>query len=428
MAAALLAREGVEVTLLEKETLPRYHIGESLLTSALPMLEFVGALQWVDGHGFVRKYGGFFRMKHGEAPGHIDFTKQSKYRYSYQVVRSEFDQLLFEHARACGARAYDGTRVTDVAFDDGRPVSASVVDATGAERTVRFEFLVDATGQAGLLSSRYFKNRRAEAALANVAVGAYYRGASTYRDDAGREHPGAFSMEALTDGSGWTWAIPLHDGTLSVGVVLHKDVFRRRKEELRSNEAVFAHGLERCPDVSRLLAGAVRGDDIRVWRDYSYFAGTYAGPGYRLAGDAAGFIDPLFSTGVHMAFMGALSSAATICSELRGEFAPQELERFHTDYLDQAYARLSITVAWLLPPAAQPGADRAARGDQRELPAGVRPHPTRRVRQPRPELRPDLRRRRRASHALHLRHDAGGARDHHRQPGGAVHDLEDDGR
>ncbi len=79
--------------------------------------------------------------------------------------------------------------------------------------------------------------------------------------------------------------------------------------------------------------------------DYSYFAGTYAGPGYRLAGDAAGFIDPLFSTGVHMAFMGALSSAATICSELRGEFAPQELERFHTDYLDQAYARLSITVA-----------------------------------------------------------------------------------
>lgn len=82
LAAAMLAREGVDVTLVEREKFPRYHIGESLLTSAIPVLQFVGAFDRVNAHGFVRKYGGFFRMKQGERPGHIDFTKLSKYRYS----------------------------------------------------------------------------------------------------------------------------------------------------------------------------------------------------------------------------------------------------------------------------------------------------------------------------------------------------------
>jgi len=345
LAAAMLAREGVDVTLVEKEHFPRYHIGESLLTSILPTLEFVGAAERVEAHGFVKKYGGYFRMKHGEVPGHIDFSTQGRYKHSYQVVRSEFDNILFEHARAVGARATDRTAVTDVEFDGGRPVAAKVRRPGGSVERIEFDHLVDATGQSGLLSARYHRDRRAEETFANVAVGTYFRGAKAYRDVAGVEHPGAFSMEALTDGSGWTWAIPLHDGRLSVGVVLHRDTFRARRHDLGSDEAVFADGLTRSPDVTSLLENAVREGKARIWRDYSYFARDYAGPGYRLAGDAAGFIDPLFSTGVHMACMGALSAAATICSEIRGDHPADDLAKFHHGYLAQAYTRLVITVA-----------------------------------------------------------------------------------
>ena len=345
LAAAILAREGVDVTLVEKARHPRYHIGESLLTSVMPILEFVGVKERIELHGFVKKYGGFFRVKQGERAGHVDFTKLSRYKHSYQVLRSEFDELLFDHARQSGAKVQQDTAVGDIEFLARRPVTARLTSADGSVQPIAFDYMVDATGQTGLLSAHYFQNRKPEEAFANVAVGGYFRGAHPYRDHDGVEQPGAFSMEALTDGSGWTWAIPLHDGTLSVGVVLHRDIYRERHKRLGSNELVFERTLETSPDVTALIQDATREGESRVWRDYSYFAEHYAGPGYRLAGDAAGFIDPLFSTGVHMACLGALSSAATICSEIRGELDSEELETFHHRYLSLAYTRLVVTVA-----------------------------------------------------------------------------------
>lgn len=234
--------------------------------------------------------------------------------------------------------------MTDVEFDAGRPVTA-LLRGPRRQSRIRFDYLIDATGQAGLLSARYFKTRQAEDAFANVAVGGYFLGARPYRDPDGVERPGVFSMEALTDGAGWTWAIPLHSGQLSVGVVLHRDEYRDRRHRLGSNEAVFEQALSTSPDVTALLKDATREGELRVWRDYSYFANRYAGAGFRLAGDAAGFIDPLFSTGVHMAFLGALSAAATICSDLHGELPSGELETFHHQCLAQAYTRLAVTVA-----------------------------------------------------------------------------------
>jgi hypothetical protein len=149
----------------------------------------------------------------------------------------------------------------------------------------------------------------------------------------------------LTDGSGWTWAIPLHDGTLSVGVVVHRDIYKDRRKAWRSPSEYFAKTLELSLDVTTLISGAAREGEIRTWRDYSYFASGFAGRGYRLAGDAAGFIDPLFSTGVHLAFLGALSSAATICAVLRGEVSECTAATFHQRCLSQAYTRLMVTVA-----------------------------------------------------------------------------------
>jgi flavine halogenase len=345
MTAALLAREGFKVILCEKDGFPRYHIGESLLTSAIPLLEFVGAAERVERHGFVKKRGAYFRVKRDQPAGHIDFGKLSRYRYSYQVLRSEFDAILLDHARECGASVHERTAVASVQFENHRPVAAVTRSVDGSTGSIAFDYFVDATGQSGLLSAKYFKNRHEELAFANVAVGGYFRGARPYRDFQGVERPGAFSMEALTDGSGWTWAIPLHDGTLSVGVVVHRDVYKTRRRAWQSPEHYFAKTLELSPDVTSLISGTPREGEIQTWRDYSYFAAAFAGPGYRLAGDAAGFIDPLFSTGVHLAFLGALSSAATICSVLRGELAEEAAQRFHERFLRQSYTRFMLTVA-----------------------------------------------------------------------------------
>ena len=152
-------------------------------------------------------------------------------------------------------------------------------------------------------------------------------------------------MEALTDGAGWTWAIPLHDGTLSVGTVLGTEALAERRERLGSLDAVFDDALAASPDTTGLTEHAERVGPVRAFRDYSYFAERFGGPGFRLAGDAAGFVDPLFSSGVHMAFLGGLSAAASICSELRDELSVAECERFHHRCLSQAYTRFMVTVA-----------------------------------------------------------------------------------
>lgn len=345
MTAMLLAREGFDVVVCERERFPRYHIGESLLTSAIPILEFAGALERVERHGFLKKYGGFFRVKHDQPAGYIDFTKLSRYRHSFQVLRSEFDAILLGHAGECGASVRQQTAVASLEFEDSRPVAAVTRSADGSVGRIAFDYFVDATGQAGLLSAKYLRNRREEVAFANVAVGGYFRGARPYRDRNGLEHRGVFSMEALVDGSGWTWAIPLHNGTLSVGVVVHRDVYRDRRRIWHSLDEYFTKTLELSPDVTSLISGAPREGEIRTWRDYSYFATSFAGRGYRLAGDAAGFIDPLFSTGVHLAFLGALSSAATICAVLRGEMSEDVAQTFHQRCLRQAYTRFMVTVA-----------------------------------------------------------------------------------
>lgn len=344
MAAILLAREGLDVTLIERETFPRYHIGESLLTSVMPLLEFVGLRDRVEDYGFVKKYGGFFRVKHGEPAGHVDFRRQSKYDHSFQVVRSEFDKLLLDYAKEMGATVVEGTTVTSMEMDGEEPRAA--LWRRGEERgRTEADYFVDATGLSGLFATKVLKNRHKQEEFANVAVGGYWRDFHEYRDEEGVEHRGAFSMEALTDGAGWTWAIPLHDGTLSVGVVVHRDIYKERVARLGSLEAFYEDALRTSPDVTKLIRDGRREGEIRVWRDYSYFAEQYSGSRYRLAGDAAGFVDPLFSSGVHMAFLGALSSAATICSEARGTLARGEAERFHDLCLRQAYTRFIVMVA-----------------------------------------------------------------------------------
>src|ERR1700691_1158365 len=168
-AATLLAREGFDVTLAEREHFPRYHIGESILPSCLPILDLLGVRQRIEDHGFQRKGGAYFAW--GPEEWSLTFSELVGQRaFAWQVIRSEFDQILLDHAKGQGAHVYEGITVQEVEFSAGRPVAARWAPSKQASRGGRifFHVVVDASGRSGILSARQFKNRRVHDMFRNV--------------------------------------------------------------------------------------------------------------------------------------------------------------------------------------------------------------------------------------------------------------------
>jgi len=342
-AAALLAREGFDVTLVEREVFPRYHIGESLLPSLLEFLDLTGAREKVEAYGFQRKPGG--HIVWGSQQWDLIFDELSgTSTYSFQVIRSEFDQLLLDHAQSQGAKVLQGVEVQKLHFDEKdqqRPVGATLAetDESGKKWDVTFDFLVDASGRNSILASRYLRNRRYHEVFKNVAVWGYWK--NTQRLPSPNE--GAIATISIPEG--WIWAIPLHDGTMSVGVVMHKDSFKA-KHSSQDLEQIYKDAIAQSPVVSKLLAPGERlYPDLRVETDYSYVAAQFAGPGYFMIGDAACFLDPLLSTGVHLAMLSATLAAASLSSLLRGEVSSEEAQLFFEDSYRCAYLRLLVFVS-----------------------------------------------------------------------------------
>ncbi|MFG2291751.1 NAD(P)/FAD-dependent oxidoreductase [Streptomyces sp. NPDC048603] len=336
-AAALLALQGHEVTLLEKMRFPRYHIGESLLPSLLPLLDLLGAREAVERRGFVRKTGAYYDWGGQEWELRFGGLGRSAL-YSFQVVRSEFDHALLDHARDQGVRVHEETAVRSVEFGDGRAVTATWSSAAGTG-AISYRHLVDASGRAGLVSARHLRTRRFHDAFRNVALWGYWRGTAPVE----AAPAGAICLFSLPE-DGWFWAIPLHDGTLSVGLVTDQHSFAAARQSLGGTEALYSDRLRRCPVLARLLAGAERVTPLRVETDYSYVAERFSGPGWFLAGDAACFLDPLLSTGVHLAMYSGMLAAASITAALRRHVGETEASAFYQHAYRHAYERLLILV------------------------------------------------------------------------------------
>jgi flavin-dependent dehydrogenase len=336
--ATLLAREGFDVTLVERDVFPRYHIGESLLPSCLEVLELTGALEKIEAYGFQHKGGGYFAW--GKDSWVLDFAPL-RYPYSFQVVRSEFDHLLLEHAKSQGVKVFEGTEIRSLSFDGDRPRSATWSQVTGGSDTgeISFDYLVDASGRAGVIAMHYLKNRHYHNAFQNIAMWGYWTGAGRM----------SFAPEgAIANGAvpeGWLWGIPLHDGTMSVGLVLHKTTFKEVRQQSDSLEQIYLNAIDSCPLIADLVKAGKLVTNIRTEQDYSYIAGSLTGPGYFLIGDAACFIDPLLSTGVHLATHSAMLCAASIASILRGDVAEQQALAFFEQSYRQTYLRLMVIVS-----------------------------------------------------------------------------------
>jgi len=167
-SAAALAREGFQVVLLEASKFPRYHIGESLLASARHFLKFIDADDSVKTHGFTIKPGAAFKFNQYKREAYTDFTARDPNSFSWNVIREEFDEVLLKHAAKSGATVIEETKVTELRFEGERPVSATWV-SRGVEGQIAFDYLVDASGRNGIMSTKYLRNRNFNKSLNNIA-------------------------------------------------------------------------------------------------------------------------------------------------------------------------------------------------------------------------------------------------------------------
>jgi len=307
-AATLLARRGWSVLLLEKARHPRFHIGESLLPMNVPILERLGVLEQVRAIGVLKK-GADFPVEGGRYNVfRFDRTLRRNPDYAFQVKREEFDQLLFEHARANDVDAREEVTVERIGFDaDGRASHAEARDASGNPLRVRMRQLIDASGRDALLGSQ-LKLKQRNPRHASAAIFSHYTGVPR------RPGEDAGNVTICRHAHGWAWFIPLRDGLTSVGVVSSPEHLKQRRGE---TEAFMLRTLDTITEARERMRDAVRAGPVHVTGNYAYDCTRMHGPGWLLLGDAYSFVDPMFSSGVFLAMHGAEQGAAAVDAALR---------------------------------------------------------------------------------------------------------------
>jgi flavin-dependent dehydrogenase len=322
-SAISLRQQGHSVVLFERETFPRFHIGESLLSTANDAFAALGVAKQIEAASFPEKWGARLYTHDGQNGRYVDFTcvREVTRPQTYQVCREEFDRILLERAREVGVDVREACNVVTCEFAPGAAVLEVASRGDAATRHVRVRALVDATGRGGLLA-RKFNLRTEEPLLANIAIYSHYT--NVPRLEAPR--PDDIRLIARND-AGWFWLIPISKELTSVGVVLPKALYRRLANG--SPEETLNNTIADTPIVAELMREARREWPVRVEKDFSYSASAYAGNRWILAGDAGSFLDPVFSTGVSIAMESGIEAAAELHRALaRNDFSASTFAAF----------------------------------------------------------------------------------------------------
>lgn len=318
--ATLLAQRGCSVRLYERDAYPRFHIGESLIPETYWVLKRLNMLDKMKASGFVKKYSVQFVSANGRisAPFYFEDNKPGERSQTWQVVRSQFDAMMLDNARQHGVDVIQPGRVLEVIFDGDRAVGVKVQTADGGAEEVRAKVVVDASGQSSMIMNR-LKLRLWDPVLNKGAIWTYWRGA--YRDTGKDE--GATIVIQTPNKKGWWWYIPQHDNIVSIGVVGPFDyLFKGRGP----HEQVFNEEKDACPEVTKRLSTGERATGYYATKDYSYRATKVAGDGWVLVGDAFGFLDPLYSSGVMLALKSGEMAADAIADGLaKGDTSAAQL-------------------------------------------------------------------------------------------------------
>lgn len=302
--ATFLAKKGYDVAIVEKDSYPKFKIGESLLPYSSDILRESGALARIDSGRYIRKYGAEFVDYRERETVYFEFAHglDSDHPYAWEVERQHFDLDLLEHARDCGAKVYQPRTVTAI-HENESPVR---LETGEGELTCRF--VVDATGRAAFLGNR-MQIRQRNDDFNNVAVFTHFNGV---KRRAGKR-AGDIIIAVLPDHS-WSWTIPFLDGRTSVGVVCnskHYKEYPNRLDYIRDRLSVHPLLVENMEMAEMLLEPGHQGN-------YSHTCATYLGRSWLLLGDAAAFLDPIFSSGVHISLTSAKLAARAIDAALSG--------------------------------------------------------------------------------------------------------------
>ncbi len=329
-AATLLAQSGLRVELFEREHFPRFHIGESMIPDTYNAIKRTGLHDKLQGSHFIKKYSVQFVDQRGRLsePFYFWDNKPHESSQTWQVRRSEFDKLALDHAREQGVQVSEGARVLEVLFEGKQAVGVRVKPEDGPEREVRSKVVIDASGQSTLILDR-FGLREWDPQLKKAALWTYWKGA--YRDNAKDE--GATIVIQTEGKKGWFWYIPLHDDIISVGVVADHDYLLKNRAS-KDYETIYFEEVAKAPGLQPRIKDATRCDIFRVQKEYSYRAKQAAGDGWCLVGDAFGFLDPLYSSGLLLAMTSGTMAADTIIAAFdRNDFSEQQLRSWEKPYL-----------------------------------------------------------------------------------------------
>jgi flavin-dependent dehydrogenase len=328
--STLLAQKGVRVQLFERERFPRFHIGESLIPETYWVLKRLNMLEPMRASPFVKKYSVQFVNQHGKVSEPFYFMEHKPHECSqtWQVLRSEFDQMMLDNARKHGVAVQEGVRVLEVIFEGTRAVGLRLQQEDGRTEEIRAPVIVDASGQSSLIMSR-LGLRDWDSALKKAALWTYWKGA---RRDTGKDE-GATLVVQTRDKKGWFWYIPQHNDIISVGVVAdYTYLFLDR--ETKDHEAIYFEEVDRCSGIKERIAGAARVEPFRVAKEYSYRSRQVAGDGWVLVGDAFGFLDPLYSSGVLLALASGSRAADAIAEGLaKGDTSAAQLGKWGPEFI-----------------------------------------------------------------------------------------------
>ena len=324
-AATLLAERGHRVVLLEKESHPRFHIGESLLPANVPLFEKLGVAREMEAIG-MEKWGATFVSPWHDHTAGFEFAEATdpSMPMAYQVRRSEFDEILFRRAARVAAEAREKCRVRDVDLGgNAKPPRVTAVDSGGEVREWRTKFVVDATGRDTLLASRLKIKRRNPDHNSSAMYGHF----ANARRDCGKK---SGNIVIFWFDHGWFWFIPLKDGVTSVGAVVWPYYMKARAKPLRE---YFLDTIALCPALQERLSAAELVAEPEATGNYSYHCDLCQGKNFILLGDAYTFIDPVFSSGVMLAMNSAFAGADVVDARLRADAAAESKARSRFEHV-----------------------------------------------------------------------------------------------
>jgi flavin-dependent dehydrogenase len=312
-----LSRAGISNVILERANHPRPHVGESLVTSTTRVFEDIGFLQTMEREGFTKKYGAAWHAKAGRGEFTIRFGEFPQpginQEYTYHVDRSKFDLLLLKHAESVGSSIYQGVGVNEVVFDDNDFARGVRFSVAGKDYELPAKFVVDASGRNSILGTQRHL-RQKDPIFNQFAVHGWFE--NVHRGTT--ESADYIHIYFIPAERGWVWQIPINDKVTSIGVVAEKEVFKQSRQR---REDYFWDHIRSSPDLAAAMAAAKPVNELRSEADYSYTMSRFVGNGWMLVGDAARFVDPIFSSGVSI----ACESAKFASEAIAGAFAAEDV-------------------------------------------------------------------------------------------------------